>query len=94
MNLKTRIALLSGWLGVMAFFSFVVAPSAFKVLPTQHLAGQVVSRLLRIALAGAVTPSQPSQPSPTATGSFRPFASRGVPVTNADIDRLRDAEGV
>jgi hypothetical protein len=48
MNLKTRIALLSGWLGVMAFFSFVVAPSAFKVLPTQHLAGQVVSRTLGV----------------------------------------------
>lgn len=48
MNLKTRIALLSVWLGVMAFFSFVVAPSAFQVLPTQHLAGQVVSRTLGI----------------------------------------------
>ena len=57
-------------------------------------AGQVVSRLLRAALAGAVTPSQPSPTSPTATGGFRPFASRGVPETNADIDRLRDAEGV
>lgn len=48
MNLKTRIALLSCWLGVMAFFSFVVAPSAFKVLPTQHLAGQIVSRTLGV----------------------------------------------
>lgn len=48
MNLKTRIALLSCWLGVMAFFSFVVAPAAFKVLPTQHLAGQVVSSSLGV----------------------------------------------
>ncbi|MGH9800182.1 MAG: DUF4149 domain-containing protein [Blastocatellia bacterium] len=48
MNQKTRIALLSCWLGVMAFFSFVVAPSAFKVLPTQHLAGQLVSRALGV----------------------------------------------
>ncbi|HQR32543.1 MAG TPA: DUF4149 domain-containing protein [Blastocatellia bacterium] len=48
MNQKTRIALLSCWLGVMAFFSFVVAPAAFKVLPTQHLAGQVVSRTLGV----------------------------------------------
>jgi len=48
MNLKIRIALLSCWLGVMAFFSFVVAPAAFKVLPTQHLAGQVVSRTLGV----------------------------------------------
>ncbi|MBS1789277.1 MAG: DUF4149 domain-containing protein [Acidobacteria bacterium] len=49
MNQKTRIALLSCWLGVMAFFSFVVAPAAFKVLPTQHLAGQIVSRTLGVS---------------------------------------------
>lgn len=56
MNLKTRIALLSIWLGVMAFFSFVVAPAAFKVLPTQHLAGQIVSRTLGVTeIIGLVT---------------------------------------
>ena len=49
MNQKTRIALLSFWLGTMAFFSFVLAPAAFAVLPTQHLAGQVVSRTLGTA---------------------------------------------
>lgn len=49
MTQAIRIALLSCWLGVMAFFSFVVAPSAFAVLPTQHLAGQVVSRTLGVA---------------------------------------------
>lgn len=49
MNQKIRIALLSFWLGTMAFFSFVVAPAAFGVLPTQHLAGQVVSRTLGVA---------------------------------------------
>ena len=49
MNQKVRIALLSFWLGTMAFFSFVLAPAAFAVLPTQHLAGQVVSRTLGIA---------------------------------------------
>lgn len=49
MTQQIRIALLSGWLGVMAFFSFVVAPSAFAVLPTQHLAGQIVSRTLNVA---------------------------------------------
>jgi len=48
MNQKTRIALLSCWLGVMTFFSFVVAPAAFKVLPTQYLAGQIVSRTLGV----------------------------------------------
>ncbi len=56
MTQQIRIALLSCWLGVMAFFSFVVAPTAFRVLPTQHLAGQVVSRSLGVAeIVGLVT---------------------------------------
>lgn len=32
------------WLGGLIFFAFVVAPSAFSVLPTRHLAGNVVAR--------------------------------------------------
>jgi len=32
------------WLGGLIFFSFVVAPAAFSVLPTRHLAGNVVAR--------------------------------------------------
>ena len=32
------------WLGGLIFFAFVVAPSAFAVLPTRHLAGNVVAR--------------------------------------------------
>ena len=35
--------LLGGWLGAMCFFSFAVAPSAFAVLPSRHLAGQIVA---------------------------------------------------
>jgi hypothetical protein len=42
-----RLAVLSLWLGAMAFFSFVVAPAAFSVLP-QQLAGALVSRTLGI----------------------------------------------
>jgi len=34
------------WLGAMAFFSFVVAPSAFAVLRQQQLAGALVSSTL------------------------------------------------
>jgi uncharacterized protein DUF4149 len=34
------------WLGGLIFFSFVVAPTAFAVLPTRHLAGAVVARSL------------------------------------------------
>ena len=34
------------WLGGLIFFSFVLAPTVFTVLPTRHLAGNVVSRSL------------------------------------------------
>jgi hypothetical protein len=45
---KIRLALLGLWLGAMAFFSFVVAPAAFAVLPLPQLAGALVSRTLGI----------------------------------------------
>jgi len=44
--MKVRLALLSLWLGVMALFSFVVAPAAFSVLSERRLAGDVVSSVL------------------------------------------------
>src|SRR6202521_6474782 len=34
------------WLGGLIFFSFVLAPTVFSVLPTRHLAVSVVSRSL------------------------------------------------
>ena len=34
------------WLGELIFFAFVLAPTVFSVLPTRHLAGNVVSRSL------------------------------------------------
>ncbi len=34
------------WIGGLLFFAFVVAPSAFRVLPTTHLAGNVVAASL------------------------------------------------
>ncbi|HZF38064.1 MAG TPA: DUF4149 domain-containing protein [Blastocatellia bacterium] len=43
-----RLAILGLWLGAMAFFSFVVAPGAFAVLPQQQLAGSLVSRTLGV----------------------------------------------
>lgn len=46
MSLRIRLAILGFWLGVLTFFSLVVAPAAFKVLPTQQLAGSMVSRSL------------------------------------------------
>jgi uncharacterized membrane protein len=34
------------WVGGLIFFAFVLAPTAFQVLPTTHLAGNVVGRAL------------------------------------------------
>jgi len=46
------------WIGGLIFFAFVLAPTAFQVLPTTHLAGNVVGRALNklhyIAIACAI----------------------------------------
>jgi uncharacterized membrane protein len=34
------------WIGGLIFFAFVLAPTVFTVLPTRHLAGNVVARSL------------------------------------------------
>jgi uncharacterized membrane protein len=34
------------WFGGLIFFAFVVAPSAFSVLPTRHMSGSLVGRTL------------------------------------------------
>jgi len=34
------------WIGGLIFFAFVLAPTAFSILPTTHLAGNVVGRAL------------------------------------------------
>lgn len=54
-------------------------------------AGQVVSRLIRQALAG-----QPNSEiaAPVSKVGFRPFASRGSVVTNDIVNALRDQEGI
>ena len=36
------------WLGGLIFFAFAVAPAAFAVLPTRHLAGNIVARTIAI----------------------------------------------
>jgi hypothetical protein len=38
--------LLAGWLGAWVLFAFVVAPTAFRVLPTTQLAGRLVGPVL------------------------------------------------
>ena len=51
----TEFLLLGLWLGAMCFFSFAVAPSAFAVLPSRHLAGVIVgSTLTKLEWLGLV----------------------------------------
>jgi len=42
-----RLLALVVWIGGLIFFAFVMAPIAFHVLPTPHLAGPVVGAALR-----------------------------------------------
>lgn len=69
-----------------------VLAAAKELSRRQHIsAGEMVSRLLRQALAGQ--PQAPATGSP-GVGGFRPFVSRGLLVTGDKVDDLRDAEGV
>lgn len=47
-----RLILIAIWLGASVFFSLVVAPGVFAVLPARELAGAVVSRTLAIMNTG------------------------------------------
>lgn len=53
--------------------------------------GQVISRLLRVALTGKCDSSIPAE---TKAGGFKPFPARGSVISNELIDKLRDSEGV
>jgi len=57
MSLVRYLMLLSlvVWIGGLIFFSFVLAPTVFAVLPTRQLAGSVVSRSLGIMHWMAIT---------------------------------------
>lgn len=57
-------------------------------------AGRVISDLLRQALTQPSAATAGSIMEPTATYGFRPFPPRGSVVTNEQVDRLRDEEGV
>ena len=69
------------WLGGLIFFSFVVAPSAFAVLPTRHMAGSLVSRSLSVLhwmgiVSGLVFLVASLLYSRVATGSAHLFVAR------------------
>lgn len=72
------------WLGAVIFFP-VVAQTAFSVLPTRHLAGNVVSRSLSILhwiglVSGIVFLASSMTCSRITTGSTHPWAGRHVVI--------------
>lgn len=62
----------------------------------QHkTAGEVISQLLRRALTHPIaTDTGKAVREPATFYGFRPFASRGVLVTDESVERLRDEEGI
>ena len=73
------------WLGGLIFFSFVVAPTVFSVLPTRQLAGSVVTRSLSalhwMGLVSGVIFAVTSMIWTASThGSAQPFAARHLLV--------------
>ncbi len=58
-------------------------------------AGQAVSRLLRQSLTGAAAQAPASRARHAGVAGFVPFAARpGVVVTNEQVERLRESEGI
>lgn len=57
-------------------------------------AGTMISRLLREAMSGANGMKQSSGGGLRSVAGFQPFPAQGVLITDAQIDALRDAEGV
>lgn len=65
--------------------------AAKEMARREHLsAGQVLSRLARLALTARVD----QQPSAPAVGGFRPLPARGVLVSNDQVNALRETEGL
>jgi len=69
------------WLGGLIFFAFVLAPTAFTVLPTRHLAGNLVAGSIHSLhwmgfIAGLVYLGSSLVYARLSTGSFRLFAAR------------------
>ena len=71
------------WIGGLVFFAFVLAPTVFTVLPTRHLAGNVVARSLSSLhwmgiICGVVFLVSSMLYSQLSKGTPRPFAARHV----------------
>lgn len=101
------VILLSAWVGAAVYFSIVVAPAAFRVLPARALAGALVGQTLPALFvtglaAGAVAAMLAAgAPAPAWARGWRLLCAAGTAVACAvgqfvigpRIDRLRAALG-
>lgn len=70
-----------------------VLAAAKELVRLQNVStGQIISKLLRNALAGGGQPKQ--QIENRQVGGFRPFSECGALVSNEQVNELRDQEGV
>jgi len=73
------------WLGGLIFFALVLAPTAFSVLPSRHLAGNVVGRSIHAMhwmgiVAGIVYLISSLIYARMTTGTFQVFAARNMVI--------------
>ena len=73
------------WFGGLIFFAFVVAPSAFSVLPTRHMASSLVGRTLAALhwmgiVSGIIYLVCSLLISRLTSGELHPFATRNVVI--------------
>src|SRR5277367_307471 len=71
------------WIGGLVFFAFAVAPSAFAILPSRHIAGNLVGRTLGILhwmgiFSGLVFLASSLLYSQLTRGATHAFAGRNV----------------
>ncbi|OQW71709.1 MAG: hypothetical protein BVN35_15340 [Proteobacteria bacterium ST_bin11] len=72
-----------------------VLAAAKELARIQNVAvGRVISRLMREALIGTQNFGEIAGAEIKAVGGFRPFAARGVLVSNDKVNELRKIEGV
>lgn len=71
----------------------VLAAAKERARRESKTTGRLVSELLRRAMTQPQSPETPGVGESAAHYGFQPFASRGVMVSDALIERLRDEEG-
>jgi hypothetical protein len=72
-----------------------VLAAAKEIARRQHVsAGHLVSRLLREAMSGMNGQVSSSSQGVQSVAGFQPFPALGILITDAQIDALRDSEGL